>query len=52
VINSLKKMWIKYTEWLFSVHEKICEKCKHDCHCAEELHSDEYGVCTCDKCEC
>jgi hypothetical protein len=29
-----------------------CEKCHHDCHCVIELHSDEYGVCTCDYCEC
>jgi len=29
-----------------------CKKCNHDCHCVEDLHADEYGVCTCDKCEC
>ena len=29
-----------------------CSKCHHDCHCSEELHADEYGVCTCDNCKC
>ena len=29
-----------------------CSKCHHDCHCSEELHADEYGVCTCDDCKC
>jgi hypothetical protein len=29
-----------------------CEKCHHDCHCKEELHSDAYGLCACKKCEC
>ena len=29
-----------------------CEKCQHDCHCKEELHSDAYGLCACKKCEC
>jgi len=31
---------------------KKCNKCYHECHCDEELHADEYGVCTCDECEC
>ena len=33
---------------------KICNKCNHPCHCGEEndLHADEYGVCTCEECEC
>ena len=33
---------------------KICNKCHHPCHCGEEndLHADEYGVCTCEGCEC
>ena len=33
---------------------KICSKCHHPCHCGEEndVHADEYGVCTCEKCEC
>ena len=29
-----------------------CEKCHHDCHCKEELHSDAYGLCACKKWEC
>ena len=28
-----------------------CKKCYHDCHCSEELHADEYGICVCD-CKC
>ena len=31
---------------------KNCSKCNHECHCSEELHADEYGVCTCENCEC
>ena len=32
----------------------FCKKCHHPCHCGEEkeLHADEYGVCTCEGCEC
>ena len=32
----------------------VCTKCFHPCHCREEeyLHADEYGICTCEKCEC
>ena len=29
-----------------------CKNCHHDCHCNEELHADEYGVCVCDDCKC
>jgi hypothetical protein len=29
-----------------------CEECQHDCHCKEELHSDVYGLCACEKCNC
>ena len=31
---------------------KTCKKCFHKCHCDDELHADEYGICTCEKCEC
>jgi|TARA_R100000482_G_C5072203_1_gene122040 hypothetical protein len=33
---------------------KTCQKCYHPCHCGEDndLHADEYGVCTCEGCEC
>ena len=27
-----------------------CDKCHHECHCDEDLHADEYGICTCEKC--
>ena len=31
-----------------------CNKCFHSCHCAEDknLHTDIYGVCTCEHCTC
>ena len=29
-----------------------CQKCYHECHCSMELHSDQYGICTCEYCEC
>ena len=31
-----------------------CKTCFHPCHCGEDndLHADEYGVCTCEKCTC
>ena len=31
-----------------------CKHCFHECHCDEisiGLHADEYGICTCNKCE-
>ena len=31
---------------------KKCKDCHHKCHCDGDLHADEYGVCTCDNCEC
>lgn len=31
---------------------KQCKKCFHTCHCKNDLHADEYGVCTCDECVC
>ena len=32
----------------------FCNECHHPCHCGEEkdLHADEYGVCSCEGCEC
>ena len=30
-------------------------KCKNwhcNCHCDGDLHTDDYGVCTCDNCKC
>jgi len=29
-----------------------CNKCYHPCHCDEELHADEYGICPCEHCYC
>ena len=31
-----------------------CSRCFHPCHCGEDnkLHADEYGICTCEHCEC
>jgi len=49
MIRLFNKLWKKYTEWLFSSHCKICN---HECHCENDLHTDEYGVCTCDNCKC
>ena len=31
---------------------KKCEHCNHECHCEEQLHADEYGLCTCEDCGC
>ena len=31
---------------------KKCKDCYHTCHCDGDLHADEYGVCTCENCEC
>jgi len=31
---------------------KECKNCFCKCHCDEELHTDEYGVCTCEGCKC
>ena len=30
---------------------KKCKNCNCDCHC-DGLHGDEYGLCTCENCEC
>jgi len=29
-----------------------CKKCGHECHCLDDFHSDVYGLCSCDPCEC
>ena len=29
-----------------------CKNCHCNCHCNEDLHADDYGVCTCDNCKC
>ena len=30
---------------------KKCKNCNCDCHC-DGLHGDEYGLCTCENCDC
>ncbi len=30
---------------------KKCKNCNCNCHC-DGLHGDEYGLCTCENCEC
>ncbi len=27
------------------------DECNHECHCDEDLHADEYGLCTCEECK-
>ena len=29
-----------------------CQNCKHDCHCQNNLHNDDVGVCKCSDCKC
>ena len=29
-----------------------CQNCKHDCHCQNNLHEDDAGICECNDCEC
>ena len=29
-----------------------CQNCKHDCHCQNNLHKDDVGVCKCSDCKC
>jgi hypothetical protein len=50
----IKKIWEKIKSWFFGIKTNMakCKKCNHDCHCVMELHSDEYGVCTCEHCDC
>jgi len=31
---------------------KECQKCHHRCHCDKDLHSDVYGLCACENCNC
>ena len=32
--------------------KRKCKDCHCKCHCKDELHADDYGVCTCDNCKC
>jgi len=32
--------------------KKLCKNCHCNCHCDNNLHADEYGICTCDNCAC
>ena len=40
--------------FIFKMTVGFCNECNHPCHCGEEkdLHADEYGVCSCEGCEC
>ena len=29
-----------------------CKNCNCDCHCSLKEHSDMYGVCSCNNCDC
>ena len=29
-----------------------CQNCKHDCHCQNNSHKDDVGVCKCSDCKC
>ena len=29
-----------------------CQNCKHDCHCQNNLHEDDAGICECNDCQC
>ena len=31
---------------------KKCKNCHHKCHCKDDFHADEYGLCTCEVCKC
>jgi hypothetical protein len=37
---------------VMATETKTCSKCYHECHCNQELHADEYGVCVCEECKC
>ena len=32
--------------------KRKCKDCHCKCHCKDDLHADDYGVCTCDNCKC
>ena len=54
VEDQAKQWWINQNVGhtrIMSRKEK-CKQCHHDCHCKEELHSDEYGLCACEECKC
>ena len=37
---------------VMATETKICKDCNHQCHCKEDLHADEYGLCPCKACKC
>ena len=37
---------------VMATETKTCNNCYHECHCNQELHADEYGVCVCEECKC
>ena len=60
VIDEVKNLWgyhiFKIAIVLVAVSLVIqmnkCIKCNHECHCVMDFHADEYGMCTCEDCEC
>ena len=50
----VKIWWIRKNESLLkNMSDKAkCKNCFCKCHCKDELHTDDYGVCTCNKCKC
>jgi len=47
-------MELRTIRTLYEKKEKMrrCKNCNCDCHCDGDLHTDVYGVCTCDNCKC
>ena len=37
---------------VMATETKTCKDCYQECHCKQELHADEYGVCVCEECKC
>jgi hypothetical protein len=53
-LSHIFKIGISFSNHIVTNMKSFCKKCHHPCHCGEEkeLHADEYGVCTCEGCEC
>jgi hypothetical protein len=52
LVNGKQKIPIGSSTILRKKKMSKCSKCCHDCHCDGDLHADEYGICTCENCEC
>jgi hypothetical protein len=51
-VNGKQKIQINSSITLRKKKMSKCSNCRHDCHCDGDLHADEYGICTCENCEC